>query len=1019
MKIPRKARSVSPRLLLFLFALGCSPLPLCAADWPTYRCDAARSGYTAEEIPNQMRLRWTFNPGAAPRPAWMSSDRIEFDQTYQPVLAGGLLLFGSSADDQVVALNVADGAVAWRFFTEGPVRFAPAVWHDLVFVCSDDGFLYALGLQDGKIRWRHHAGPRDQRVLGNERMVSQWPARGGVVVKDDIVYYAGGIWPSEGVYLHALDANTGRSIWKNEETGRLEMKQPHGGAVAVSGVAPQGYLVASDDAIVVPTGRAVPAVFERADGKLRFYKLSENQRLGGTRTLWTDSFFLNSGHLFDGATGNISAQFGMGSAVAVPGGVVRAEGRSVSEYRWTQVQRIDRKGQPYSTRVLEQSLIVPLEEEVSEFIVAGRELIIGTNDHVLAVDYKGQKNVFWRHKVEGRVLGLAAANGRLAVSTDRGFIYLFDGKPGGQTAIETGHSQQSASASQRSLDMSVAAERRDRILDAAKTKEGFAVLIGAGDHGQLAQALATATNWTLLCLEPDAHRAQKARERLAQAGLYGSRTTVHCAQPANTGYPDSFADVVIVLGDAANDSSLTNEWKRMQRPFSGLVCTERDGRIVSESKSAPAGVGSWTHQNGNAANTLCSDDAIVRGALSLQWYRDVDFEIVNRHGQGPAPLVSNGLMIVGGVHGLCCIDVYNGRRIWEYSIPDFLADYDGIHHDVGVGDTGSPFCIGGDSVFFKQGPHCVRLDLHTGRKLSEYKTPAAEDAKDRNWGVLLWDSNVLFGSIENSAHNVSPRYELTQLRTESVALFAIDPKSGQVLWKHEPKDSIRHNTVAAAGGRVYFIDKPLATVDRVEHFDRLGRALKRLPAAQLATGALIALDAGSGRELWRNTEDIWGTQLGVSERHNVVLMNYKAVHHSFFELPSESGGRLAGFDAQSGRRLWQREAQYETRPVINDTKILAHGGAWDLKTGAPLDWNFQRSYGCSQISSSKNMLLYRSATLGYMDITKNTGTQNFGGIRPSCWINAVPASGMVLVPDGSAKCTCSYQMRSWFALRGE
>ena len=65
------------------------------------------------------------------------------------------------------------------------------------------------------------------------------------------------------------------------------------------------------------------------------------------------------------------------------------------------------------------------------------------------------------------------------------------------------------------------------------------------------------------------------------------------------------------------------------------------------------------------------------------------------------------------------------------------------------------------------------------------------------------------------------------------------------------------------------------------------------------------------------------------------------------------------------------------------------------------------------------MLLYRSATLGYMDITSPVGTENFGGIRPGCWINAVPASGMVLVPDGSSKCTCSYQMRCWFGLHGE
>ena len=34
---------------------------------------------------------------------------------------------------------------------------------------------------------------------------------------DDIVYFAAGIWPSEGIYLYALDASTGKVIWVNDK----------------------------------------------------------------------------------------------------------------------------------------------------------------------------------------------------------------------------------------------------------------------------------------------------------------------------------------------------------------------------------------------------------------------------------------------------------------------------------------------------------------------------------------------------------------------------------------------------------------------------------------------------------------------------------------------------------------------------------------------------------------------------------------------------------------------------------
>ena len=137
---------------------------------------------------------------------------MEYDRAFQPIIVGDLVLFGSSADDQVYALDAKSGRVAWRFFTGGPVRFAPAAWKDRVFVVSDDGHLYALALSDGKVLWKHRACPGPQRVLGNERMISHWPARGGPVVVDDKVYYSGGIWPSDGVFLHALDAATGRSV---------------------------------------------------------------------------------------------------------------------------------------------------------------------------------------------------------------------------------------------------------------------------------------------------------------------------------------------------------------------------------------------------------------------------------------------------------------------------------------------------------------------------------------------------------------------------------------------------------------------------------------------------------------------------------------------------------------------------------------------------------------------------------------------------------------------------------------
>jgi hypothetical protein len=54
--------------------------------------------------------------------------------------------------------------------------------------------------------------------------------------------------------------------------------------------------------------------------------------------------------------------------------------------------------------------------------------------------------------------------------------------------------------------------------------------------------------------------------------------------------------------------------------------------------------------------------------------------------------------------------------------------------------------------------------------------------------------------------------------------------------------------------------------------------------------------------------------------------------------------------------------------------------------------------------------------LGYIDLSGEGGTENYGGIRPGCWINAVPAGGILLVPDASSRCMCSYLIKSSIAL---
>ncbi|SVD73163.1 uncharacterized protein METZ01_LOCUS426017, partial [marine metagenome] len=103
----------------------------------------------------------------------------------------------------------------------------------------------------GRLAWRERLGPRDWRIPGNGRMISLWPVRTGLVVDAGVVYAAAGLYPSQGVHAAALSSTDGSTVWRQ----KLD-------------VSPQGYLLASQTMLFIPTGRGNPIGLDRNTGRL-------------------------------------------------------------------------------------------------------------------------------------------------------------------------------------------------------------------------------------------------------------------------------------------------------------------------------------------------------------------------------------------------------------------------------------------------------------------------------------------------------------------------------------------------------------------------------------------------------------------------------------------------------------------------------------------------------------------------------------------------------------------------------
>ena len=260
------------RLLVLAFAVIWLTFGIAhAADWPRYRGGITHQGASPDQLSMPLVVHWDYAAPAKPRKGWAGEDgkaferriimeRVKFDDALHVAVADGRLYFGSSVDHQVHCRRADTGETIWTFFTGGPVRLAPTVADGRVYFGSDDGFAYCLDAATGKPVWKLRAGPHDEWMLARGEMISRWPIRTGVLVADGTAYFGAGLFPHEEVYLYAVDAADGRIVWRRDNISHDDAGR--------NDLSPQGYLLATDELLIVPSGRSLPAAIDRRTGEL-------------------------------------------------------------------------------------------------------------------------------------------------------------------------------------------------------------------------------------------------------------------------------------------------------------------------------------------------------------------------------------------------------------------------------------------------------------------------------------------------------------------------------------------------------------------------------------------------------------------------------------------------------------------------------------------------------------------------------------------------------------------------------
>jgi len=168
-------------------------------DWPRFRNNTRMTGVGATEVGTSLKQKWQAQLGG---------------KLTQPVVADGKLLVASVDTHTVHALDPGSGKTLWSYTLDGRVDSPPTCHGGVVYFGSANGWLYAVRAGGGELVWRYRVAPGDDQVVSYNQLESVWPARGSVLVLDDVVYAAAGrnSYLDGGIFLVGLEAVTGRKL---------------------------------------------------------------------------------------------------------------------------------------------------------------------------------------------------------------------------------------------------------------------------------------------------------------------------------------------------------------------------------------------------------------------------------------------------------------------------------------------------------------------------------------------------------------------------------------------------------------------------------------------------------------------------------------------------------------------------------------------------------------------------------------------------------------------------------------
>lgn len=237
----------------------------------------------------------------------------------KPAVYEGNIYIGSE-DNRLHAVSTRSGKVLWTYFTEGPIRSSPRIAEGHIFFGSDDGYLHVVNLSTNRRAWRAEIGSpvRSSPFIDNELIyfgsesgelictdftgVIKWRFQAKRAITASPIVAQGVVYvTSVDGFCYALDAKSGWVIW------RFRMDK---GSMSSPLKVDKQLLFGSADGNLY--------CLECASGKEMWRNKTDNQ-IPGSPAVYKDSIYIGSVdgnlHCIDIQNGRLRWKFKTGKAI--------------------------------------------------------------------------------------------------------------------------------------------------------------------------------------------------------------------------------------------------------------------------------------------------------------------------------------------------------------------------------------------------------------------------------------------------------------------------------------------------------------------------------------------------------------------------------------------------------------------------------------------------------------------------------------------------------------------------------